>query len=58
MNNDQPCAFCQMTKNISDWFAHPFSTQGTAFDWTLTVGLVLVAVWMWLSVLHLIGEEV
>lgn len=61
MNTDtqsQPCAFCNVTKSISEWMAHPFDTQGSAFHWILFVGLLIVAVWFWQVILLMLLKDV
>lgn len=58
--NDQTnstCAFCSLVNSITDWMAHPFSGQGTAFQWVLTIGLLIVALWFWQVVLLDLREE-
>jgi hypothetical protein len=37
--------------SVTDWWAHPFTSGGSAFRWTLFVGLILVAVMLWQLVL-------
>jgi hypothetical protein len=34
-----------------EWSAHPFNTQGSALNWVLFVGLLIIAAWMWNTVL-------
>ena len=43
--------------NVMQWFAHPFSTQGSAFNWVLFVGLLIVAVWFWQVILLGLTKE-
>jgi hypothetical protein len=33
--------------NTLAWFAHPFQSQGSAWNWILFVGLLIVAIWFW-----------
>lgn len=42
-NNGQP----GFLGSILGWFAHPFQSQGSAFNWVLFVGLLIVAAWFW-----------
>lgn len=42
--------------DVIGWFAHPFQTSGSALNWVLFVGLLIVAVWFWNHVLLSIGE--
>jgi hypothetical protein len=65
MPNDQqaaqastPCAYCSLIDSVSQWMAHPFSGSGTAFQWVLTIGLVIVAIWFWNWTLIHLREEV
>ena len=44
--------------NIGKWWSHPFNTQGSAMNWILFVGLVIIAAFMWQLVLLKITEEV
>lgn len=45
------------TKNVGivgalmNWFAHPFNSQGSALNWILFVGLLIVAAGLWNLVL-------
>ena len=32
---------------VFDWFAHPFNTKGSALNWVLFLGLLIVAAWFW-----------
>lgn len=41
---------------ILQWTAHPFSTEGSALNWVLFVGLLVVAAWFWQYVLLNISE--
>lgn len=42
----------QIWANITGWFAHPFNTSGSALTWVLFVGILIIAVWFWTTVLH------
>lgn len=44
--------------NITEWLAHPFNTQGSAFRWVLFVGLLIIATFLWQLVLIEITREV
>ena len=37
--------------SVLGWFAHPFQTQGSALNWVLFVGLLIVAIWFWQVIL-------
>jgi hypothetical protein len=41
-----------------NWFAHPFQSQGSALNWILFVGLLIVAAWGWNHVLLQIQQEI
>lgn len=42
---------------LNAWFLHPFNSQGDAFSWVLTIGLVLVIVWFWQVILIDLTKE-
>lgn len=42
--------------NTISWFQHPFQTQGSALNWWLFVGLILIAAWMWTRILDKINQ--
>jgi hypothetical protein len=43
---------------IENWIAHPFTTSGSALNWVLFVGLLIVAVWFWQTVLLELRKEI
>lgn len=43
---------------ILTWFAHPFSTEGSALNWVLFVGLLVIAAFFWQIILIDILKEV
>jgi hypothetical protein len=43
---------------VIDWFAHPFQSTGSALNWVLFVGLLIIAAWFWNHVLLQIQGEV
>jgi hypothetical protein len=43
---------------VFGWLAHPFNTSGSAFNWVLFVGLLIVITWFWLRILDAIVSEV
>ncbi|HYM36248.1 MAG TPA: hypothetical protein VET48_12670 [Steroidobacteraceae bacterium] len=45
-----------LISNATDWFAHPFKSQGSAFNWILFVGLLVIAAWMWNHILMSITD--
>lgn len=44
--------------SIMNWTAHPFNSEGSAFNWVLFVGLLIIAAWMWNHVLLQIQGEI
>jgi len=42
---------------VFGWLAHPFSTSGSALNWVLFLGLLVVAAWFWNHVLMSILDE-
>ena len=49
MTNDD--AHGGLITNVLGWFAHPFQTGGSALNWILFVGLLIVAAYFWNHVL-------
>ena len=43
--------------SVFGWLAHPFSTSGSALNWVLFLGLLIVAAWFWNHVLLSIVED-
>ncbi len=43
---------------FNSWWAHPFTSGGTAFNWVLFVGLIIIAAFLWQLVLLEIIKEV
>lgn len=43
---------------FNNWWAHPFNPGGSAFNWVLFVGLVILAAFLWQLVLIEILREV
>jgi len=44
--------------DVINWWKAPFSSSGTALNWILFVGLLIIAAWMWNHVLLTIQGEV
>jgi hypothetical protein len=42
---------------VVDWLKHPFDSRGSAFNWVLFVGLLVIAAWLWNTVLLTIKAE-
>lgn len=42
---------------VFKWLAHPFDTQGSALNWVLFLGLLIVAAWFWQHTLLAIIDE-
>lgn len=58
MEEKKPCTFCGVVESVSDWARAPFSSDITAFQALLTLGLILIGVWMWQVILLTIHEEI
>jgi len=41
-----------------NWFKKPFDSQGSAFTWIMFVGLIIIATWLWSSVLRTMTKEI
>jgi hypothetical protein len=37
--------------SVLGWLAKPFNSQGSALNWVLFVGLLIVAAWFWQVIL-------
>lgn len=44
--------------SVVNWFAHPFSSTGSALNWVLFVGLLILAAWWWNHILLTINQEI
>lgn len=44
--------------SVTNWFAHPFNSQGSALTWVLFLGLVIIAAWFWNHILLQIQGEI
>ena len=42
--------------DIRNWIRKPFDASGSAFNWLLFVGIIVIAVWLWSTVLAHIKE--
>lgn len=47
-----------MWSSILAWIKQPYNSQGTAFNWVLFVGLIIIAVWLWNSVVIKFSGEI
>lgn len=36
-----------LVSSLGKWYAHPFNSDGTALNWVLFLGLVIVAAFLW-----------
>lgn len=57
MMNDQQGKSGIMPSVLS-WMAHPFNTSGSALNWVLFVGLLVVGAWFWQIVLLKVNREI
>lgn len=44
--------------SVHGWFLHPFRSDGSAINWLLFIGLLIVAAWFWNHVLLQINNEI
>lgn len=44
--------------SVIDWFSHPFNSEGSALNWVLFLGLLIVAAGFWNHVLLQIQGEI
>lgn len=51
------CALCGIVDRVVAWLERPFRSDGSALDWFLFLGLLIVLLWMWQTILLLIHEE-
>jgi len=40
------------------WWKHPFNSQGSALNWVLFVGLIIIAAFLWQTVLIGLAKEI
>jgi hypothetical protein len=43
---------------MGGWWSHPFNSQGSAFNWVLFVGLVIIAAFLWQLILIELTREI
>jgi len=46
-----------LTGSITGWWSHPFNSQGSALNWVLFVGLMVIAAFLWQTVLLSLAKE-
>jgi hypothetical protein len=44
--------------SLIGWWSHPFNSQGSALNWVLFVGVLVIAAFLWQTVLILLTKEV
>lgn len=44
--------FDHLLENVNEWYTKPFRGDGTALQWFAFVGLVLIAAFIWRSVIR------
>lgn len=47
-----------LVTGILGWVQQPFTSQGSALNWILFVGLLVIAAWFWHVVLLQITDEI
>ena len=62
MDNTDNLQNTGLVSTIGNWIAHPFNANGTALNWVLFLGLIIVAAFAWnlviITVVHKVLEEV
>jgi hypothetical protein len=43
---------------VNSWWSHPFNSGGSAFNWVMFVGVIIVAVFLWNLVLLDLTKEI
>lgn len=43
--------------SVVNWYKKPFQSGGSAVQWVLFVGLVIIAAWMWSVILRDVVER-
>ena len=43
--------------SVTGWLKSPFNTRGSALNWILFVGLLIVAIWFWQVILLELQRE-
>lgn len=41
-----------LLQSIEKWFAAPFNSQGSALNWFLFFGLLLLIAWVWSTIIR------
>lgn len=44
--------------SITQWMSEPFNASGSALNWILFVGLLIIAAWLWNTVLLSIKDTI
>lgn len=47
-----------LVPTVIAWMTHPFQSSGSALNWVLFVGLLVIAAWFWNHVLLKIQQEI
>jgi hypothetical protein len=47
-----------LVSTMNSWWSHPFNSQGSAFNWVLFVGLIIIAAFLWQLVLLEFSKEI
>ena len=47
-----------LIQSVNGWLTHPFNSTGSALNWVLFVGLIIIAAFLWNLVLIEFAREV
>jgi hypothetical protein len=47
-----------MWEDVKAWFERPFNSNGNVLNWVLFLGLIIIIVWMWNTVLWKFSSEI
>lgn len=56
--NDAASTGGGLVTGILGWVKQPFTSQGSALNWVLFVGLLIIAAWFWNHILMTISNDI
>lgn len=42
---------CSLCSAVNRWLKQPFNANGSALNWVIFLGLLLIAIWFWTRIL-------